>query len=341
MVEALLIFNIMEVKVSVIVPVYNVELYLEECLDSIINQTFKEIEIILVNDGSTDRSPEIIELYALKDNRITILTQPNGGLSAARNAGIEKALGKYLLFVDSDDSLLPNSIETLLGKANETGADIVIGNALLCYPDGRRSIYYIPDKELHNGLLWTGESSFLKLMEQNTMPLVVSYFIKRDIIFQHELFFQNGILHEDEIWCVKAILSAQNVLFLDFNFYLYRQRKDSIMNLDNKGFRVKSLFEVAKLLNQYIDILKKRGASKEVIACVYTRIFWICHYICYLVFNNTAATFSHFDYFSEMLIKVYPILSYSQQRYCLSKLCVSRVLSELDYETSSKLTIYE
>jgi len=331
----------MEVKVSVIVPVYNVELYLEECLDSIINQTYKDIEIILINDGSTDRSTEIIKSYSLKDKRIIVVNQPNGGLSTARNAGIEKASGNYLLFVDSDDSLLLNSIEVLYDKTSEICAEIVIGNALLYYPDGSHHVYYSPDKELYNGLLWTGESTFMKLMEQNTIPFTQLFFIQRDIVIRHELFFQKGILHEDELWCVKAILSTQKVLFIDFNFYLYRQRENSIMNSDNKGFRVKSLFEVAKLLNEFTGVLQKRCTSTEVIACVYTRIFWICHYICYLVFQNKVAAFSHFDYFSELLIKVYPDLSYSQQRYCLNKLRISMVFNNLDYETSANLTVYE
>jgi glycosyltransferase involved in cell wall biosynthesis len=117
----------MEAKVSVIVPVYNVELYLEECLDSIICQTFKEIEIILINDGSIDRSLDIMELYASKDSRITVLNQPNRGVSVARNAGIQHASGEYILFADSDDTIVPEAIEELYRKAGETGADLVIG----------------------------------------------------------------------------------------------------------------------------------------------------------------------------------------------------------------------
>ena len=330
-----------EVQVSVIVPVYNVEPYLEECLDSIINQTFNEIEIILINDGSTDRSGEIMERYALQDSRITVITQPHEGVSAAKNAGIRKASGKYILFVDSDDSIIPDTMEVLYRKATETGADIVIGNALICHPDGSRSVFLLHDRDLNNGLLWTGESVFVKLVEQNTIPLAILFFMRRDIIIKNKLFFQKNIIHEDEIWNVKALLSAQKVIFIDFNYYFYRRREGSIMNSDNKAFRVKSLLEVSKSLYEYTADLQKRGISKEVITGIYTRIFWICRSIGYLVFQNKNTTFSGFDYFSELLIKVYPDLSYSQQRYCLSTLCISRILCNLSYETSSKLSIYE
>lgn len=95
----------MAVKISVIIPVYNVEKYLSACLDSIISQEFQDIEIICINDGSTDGSPAILEQYVLKDERITVYTQKNAGLSAARNAGLEKAAGEYIYFFDSDDVL--------------------------------------------------------------------------------------------------------------------------------------------------------------------------------------------------------------------------------------------
>ena len=331
----------MAVKVSVIVPVYNVELYLEECLNSIINQTLKEIEIILINDGSTDSSVEIIEFYALKDSRIIILKQLNSGVSAARNAGIMKASGKYILFLDSDDTILSDSIEVLYRRAEETGADIVIGNALLCYLDGSQTLFFPHGKTLSNGLLWTGESVFTKLMEWNMLPLSVSYFTRKDIIIDNKLLFQENILHEDEIWCVKTILAAQKVLFIEFNYYFYRQRENSIMNSDNKAFRIKSLFEVAKALYQHSEALQINNISEKTISCIYVRIFWICHFIYSLVFQNKTITFAEFNYFSELLIKIYPVLSYSQQRYCLSKLCVSKILNELSYETDSSLSIYD
>ena len=110
--------------VSVIVPVYNVEKYLEECLDSIINQTLEDIEIICVNDGSTDNSLKILKKYAKKDNRIKIINQKNCGLGCARNSGLNQSQGDYIFFLDSDDYLNPNILEKLYPKALESHSEI-------------------------------------------------------------------------------------------------------------------------------------------------------------------------------------------------------------------------
>ena len=111
--------------VSIIVPCYNVGEYLADCLDSLIEQTFKDIEIVCVNDGSTDKTPQILDDYAKKDSRIKIVTQENGGLSSARNAGMENASGDYYIFVDSDDTISPNMVEEMVKKAKEHDAKIV------------------------------------------------------------------------------------------------------------------------------------------------------------------------------------------------------------------------
>jgi len=114
-------FHDMQNKISIIVPVYNTAKYLPDCLDSIINQTYRNLEIILVNDGSTDNSPTIIKQYAEKDNRIIVINQENSGQSVARNVGITKATGDYISFIDSDDKIKPNFIKELLTAYNSTG----------------------------------------------------------------------------------------------------------------------------------------------------------------------------------------------------------------------------
>ncbi len=111
-------------KVSIIIPVYNVEKYLKECLNSVVNQTLKEIEIICVDDGSTDNSLSILEEYAKKDNRINLLKQENSGAGAARNKGLDSARGEYIYFLDSDDFLELNAIEILYNQIAKNQADI-------------------------------------------------------------------------------------------------------------------------------------------------------------------------------------------------------------------------
>ena len=120
------------IKVSIIVPVYNVEKYLEKCLDSIVKQTYENIEIILVDDGSTDKSGTILDQYAEMDNRISVIHKKNEGVSTARNTGIEAARGEYICFADADDYLMPDYVEYLLTLAVDKNADIAI--KLVCVP---------------------------------------------------------------------------------------------------------------------------------------------------------------------------------------------------------------
>lgn len=137
-----------EVKISIIIPVYNVEKYLHECLDSIINQTFTDIEIICVDDGSTDKSSEILEEYEQKDKRFTVISQPNKGVSAARNRGMQQAKGKYIMFVDSDDWLAHNACEQAYKAATGNDCDMLLFSHnkftdQTCTSDGRLQDLYI------------------------------------------------------------------------------------------------------------------------------------------------------------------------------------------------------
>ena len=116
--------------ISVIIPVYNVEEYLRECIDSVLNQTFSDFEVILVNDGSTDSSGEICDEYVEKDERVTVIHQKNGGLSVARNIGLSEANGKYVYFLDSDDYISENALATLLNIAENDSSDIVFFDAV-------------------------------------------------------------------------------------------------------------------------------------------------------------------------------------------------------------------
>src|SRR4051794_25232839 len=131
-------------RISVVVPIYNVEPYLEECLDSIARQTYSDLEVVMVDDGSKDNSPEIAERWASKDRRFRLVTQPNGGLGSARNTGIKHAGGELLAFVDSDDYLAPNAYQLLVEALDETGSDFATGNVLPRRSQGRRPVPFLP-----------------------------------------------------------------------------------------------------------------------------------------------------------------------------------------------------
>ncbi|GHV70184.1 hypothetical protein FACS189420_0230 [Bacteroidia bacterium] len=319
---------IIKPKISVIVPVYNVELYLCDCLNSILCQTFTEFELILIDDGSIDRSSEIIKDFAAKDARIKTIAQSNRGLSATRNTGISVALGEYILFVDSDDMIVYNALEILYQQAIENGADLVKGGILLYYSNGVRLPYSPRDKSLNNTMPIPGHIAYRETMEMNNFhPESCLFFIKRDIIVKNEIFFKEGILHEDELWAVKATFNAEKVLLIDFNYYLYRQREGSIMRSSNNIMhRIQSLFEVAKELNAYIPKLRAKNIPEESITQVYKKIFWLYHFIHSLLYKNKTIDFSCREYFSDILTTVYPTLSYVQQRYCLTRFCLSQFL---------------
>ena len=140
----------MQPCVSVIIPVYNIEKHLEKCLDSVIGQTLKDIEIIVVNDGSTDNSLDIITQYARKDSRIVIVDKPNEGLAYARKSGIEAAHGKYVQHLDGDDFLEPDACELLFKRAEETDADIVIIRFLIDSPRGQKEPPFWTQDEYNN-----------------------------------------------------------------------------------------------------------------------------------------------------------------------------------------------
>jgi len=314
----------MKKKVSIIIPVYNVEAYLEECLHSIVNQTFRDMEIILIDDGSSDRSPEIMKTFAEKDDRIKIITQPNSGVSAARNRGLRAASGEYFLFIDSDDTILFNTIETLYNQSIETKSNLLLGNMIHIYTNGKEFFPFKRKKEIYNQIIgMSGEECYVKLMKDNTFPpLVYLFFMKRELIIKNKIFFKEGVIHEDELWCVKAMLNAPKVSLIDFYYYNYFQRDGSLMNSNNKEFRIKSLFIVAKELNKIAAKLKKENKI-EVAGSVYRKIFGLFFFINELSLQIEKQIFESRPYFSKLLKENYSLLPYSQQQACLTSYCFS------------------
>lgn len=216
----------MNPTISVIVPVYNVEKYLNECVDSILMQTFTDFEVILVDDGSLDGSGEICDRYTEKDDRVRVLHQENAGLSEARNTGIRMAQGRYICFVDSDDSIASEYCETLLCLLRGTDFDFSVC-AVLRYPDGEK-----PQKNSEVTMTTTySNTEFLRAQLERK-----SEFGVWNKLFRRELFdklsFAAGKIHEDVIFsadlavnCIRGVVVTSNQL------YFYRQRMSSIVHL--------------------------------------------------------------------------------------------------------------
>ena len=244
-----------KIKVSILVPAYNVEAYLDECLQSLLSQTLKEIEIVLVDDGSSDRTATIAEQYAASDSRIRVIRLPeHEGVSHARNVCLAEAQGEYLSFVDSDDTITPTAMEELYHKAKTTDADIVLGSMLYCYPDGKRirvgdkSCVFRSDNEI-----LSGQECFIRMQQTGCyVPMVCSNLYRTDFIKEHPQLHFEGEFHEDEYFTPFALYEATRVTDFKKDFYLYRQREESIMHsCNNIKQRAEALCFVSKELKTF------------------------------------------------------------------------------------------
>lgn len=212
--------------VSVIVPVYNVKPYLQECLDSILQQSYTKMEIILIDDGSTDGSGAICDDYARKDDRIQVIHQQNQGLSAARNRGIERATGEYLCFVDSDDYLYPNSIDTLLRLCTQYEADMSV-----CTHDrleGGKLYPSHPEKCASPSVeIFHGDQKMDAYLRQHKITATVWGKMYAAELFR-EIRFPTGKLYEDAYIMHLLLHEARCIAYLPQSVYVYRIRPDSI-----------------------------------------------------------------------------------------------------------------
>ena len=225
-------------KFSIIVPVYNVEQYIKECLDSIINQTYKDYEIIIVNDGTKDKSMDIVKKYKVKT-----INQENQGISAARNNGVKHAKGEYLLFVDSDDTIEKELLQKLANSLNDK-PEVVRFQIQEVYEDQSKKEY----KETGFSTC-KGEKAFSKICKYHFVENPCCYAIKRSYYQKEKYEFAKGFLHEDFGLIPLVIMKASRVKSIDFIGYNYRQRQNSIMSTNN---REKTKKKVNDFLRHYI-----------------------------------------------------------------------------------------
>lgn len=253
------------VRFSIIVPVYNVEKYLRRCLDSICNQTFTDIEIIIIDDGSNDSSREIYESYAQKDERIVVIRQENQGQSAARNAGMSRASGEYIVFVDSDDYIDEDTCERF-NKVIETGSpEIIIGNAIV--HEGKR-LYPMAHTNLHENTVYTGiEYSRLSINAREWYCVVWLGCYNRHFIEQNDLHFKTGIYHEDLELQPRLFLNAKTIMFVEKPFYHYCLRPNSTTTSNSKVFINKKLTDVMSVLEDWKQIfsLEQYGSIQKLL----------------------------------------------------------------------------
>lgn len=219
--------NKIEPKVSVIIPCYNVEKYVRECVDSVLNQTLKDIEIIIINDGSTDGTRQVLKEYEEIEN-VHILDQENMGLSASRNKGLDMASGKYVYFLDSDDEIESDVLESAFGQMEELDLDQLLINAYE-YNDGEREkIVFIQYENEYEGVQ-TGRQMLAAMHVNNEYISCVPYrMIRRQLLVDSGLRFYVGIIHEDELFTFKLMMITKRCAFNGKLNYIRRNRVGSI-----------------------------------------------------------------------------------------------------------------
>lgn len=236
--------------ISVIVPVYNVEKYLERCLDSILSQTLADLEIICVNDGSTDNSLEILNRYAKIDNRIKVINKENGGLSDARNKALEFVTSPYIAFVDSDDWIEKTTFEEAYQAIEKYKTDFV------CF--GYKKVYDNGNVEIQH-LQYKGLKKIDYKVARKTPVTVWSKIFRTSIIKEKECVFPKGYNYEDNVFWMMYIPWIKSGYYIDKSFYNYWQRADSIIYTDNKPFKYINLISIIYEYYQKHDLLKKCG----------------------------------------------------------------------------------
>ena len=236
--------------ISVVVPIYNVAEYLNECIDSILAQDYKTIEVILVDDGSTDDSKKICKEYAKKYSFVHVIHQKNAGLSAARNRGLSVAKGEYICFVDSDDYLLPGYLSELLKAAKKNNASISVCG----YGD------IVPAEKTISG----EEATIQFLTKQENIDILAWNKLYRLSIFKnYDITYPEGKKNEDNLTTYKLYTHANSVTYIAKSLYYYRERENSITKTINEVERLKMRELAAKEAQQYLRgnyILKKAAA---------------------------------------------------------------------------------
>ena len=233
-------------KFSVIVPVYKVEQYLRPCIDSILGQTYKDFELILVDDGSPDACPQICDEYAQKYENVRCIHQKNGGLSCARNTGLSVASGEYVMFIDSDDYLANSNVLGLLAEKTTGNPDIVhYKNMEWLEADGS-----VKDCSFDFNICTEGKTLdeiYCELIDNDAYyNSAWSKIIRREVLVENKIEFMSGLLGEDNEWYYNVVMAAKQVVLLDEPLYVYRRRQSSITSSLTEKNLSDQLFVIAK-----------------------------------------------------------------------------------------------
>lgn len=240
-------------KLSIIIPVYNVEQYLQNCVQSVLTQTYQDLQVILVNDGSTDSSGILCDQLAQQDSRIQVVHKVNGGLSDARNAGLKVATGDYVAFLDSDDVYLQaDGLAQLMAVAQAEQPDVLLFQAVDIYPhrQSARKAYDTDYLATHTSI-----EVFHQLVRTQSFNMSACFqLIRRDLLEQHQIYFEKGLLSEDVDWSLRLWRSVNKVRAINLPLYGYQHRDGSI----STTYTIRNLRSYEHIFAQFVKLYQER-----------------------------------------------------------------------------------
>ncbi len=303
-------------RFSIIIPVYKAEKYLHECVNSILNQTFTDFELLLVDDGSPDSCPSICDEYAVLDSRVHVIHQRNSGASAARNSGLLMAAGDYVSFIDSDDYLIDNLVLERISKLTLSSPDIIHYKFVEWFEsDGHISPCQFDYKVSSESLSLS--EKYCELIDKDAYyNSAWSKVIKRDLLMDNNISFEEGIVGEDNEWYYHVVLCAQTLVLLDEPLYVYRRRENSVTSTVSE----KNLKDQLYILAKWESILSKRGDDTKSLVIKGSLAKQYCSAIIIYSQLNGAT-----NYFQELQRMLY-LLSYSSNRRVVVFRCSTRII---------------
>jgi len=307
--------------ISVIIPIYNVEKYISECLESVLNQTYKNVEIIAINDGSTDNSLDIVKKYSIDNNYIRVLSQHNSGQSITRNKGLDHAKGKYIYFLDADDYILPETFEKLIGLMEKENLDLV--------QFGARPFVDNVDMKLHSNFYDVkdffkenkiyNKNDFLREVTKGFRPSPCLYIVKKELIINNDLQFISGVLHEDELFTLEVILNTKSTMY-DPNFYYQRRYRENSIMTSNSIEKVKESFDSYCIIIEEMNNLKNKYTDKLEINLIKSRMRSVYNGLIHKEFDE--------EYKKTQLMKI-KVINKKEQLFYRSKYKVKKCLKSI------------
>lgn len=309
-------------KISIIIPVFNVEKYLEQCINSVLQQSYHNFEVILVDDGSTDSSGSMCDSFAQKDTRVKVIHKTNGGLSDARNVGIKYVSGEYIMFLDSDDYWDSSQcLEFFVSKLRENKIDILTFRYKKYIESEKRYVECLPSVNENEINSLFSKNEILRALLDHGLYLssACNKILRTDFIKKNNLYFKVGITSEDIDWCARCMIYVKHILYMNIDCYVYRQRDYSISH----NLKYKNMYDLKNNIIECVNLGSKFNTTDEFYDIYYT---FVAYQYGVLLLSN------HFVHDTRMKgimdeMKAYRwLLSFNSNKKIKILYCVNKIL---------------